>query len=110
MAAQRAAGEAPWGALKAQVSPSLAGPAKAALETLMQMMKSAAAAISISNFMAQVLLRPTRSPYARVDRSTKLMPRAGRWIGPFLAYFTGSSMSCNRPVVSVAEQEAYLFA
>jgi hypothetical protein len=39
-----------------------------------------------------------------------LMPRAGRWIGPFLAYFTGSSMSRNRPVVSVAEQEAYLFA
>jgi hypothetical protein len=59
--------------------------------------------------MAQLLLRPTWSGHAKLDRITKLMPRAGRWIGPFLAYFTGSSMFRNCPVVSVAGQEAYLF-
>src|SRR5262245_59736465 len=58
MAAQRAAGEASLGALKEQISPSAVGRAKAALETLIQTIRSAAAAISISNFMAQVSLAP----------------------------------------------------
>jgi hypothetical protein len=55
MAAQRAAGEAFWGTLNGQLTPSTLRPglpaAKAALDTLMQHTSSAAAAISMINLM-----------------------------------------------------------
>jgi hypothetical protein len=54
--AQRAAGEALAGTLNEQLNPSALRPglsaAKAALETLMQHIRSTAAAISINNLMA----------------------------------------------------------
>jgi hypothetical protein len=59
IAAQRAAGEALAGTLKAQFRPSAArpifAPAKAALDALMQHTSSAAAAISIINLMRKPL-------------------------------------------------------
>jgi hypothetical protein len=59
IAAQRAVGEAPFATLNAQLDPSALQPmvpcAKAALVALTQMTSSAAAAISIINFMAHSL-------------------------------------------------------